>query len=1095
MTSESAVRPLAPTGPDPAAWHLASTLAERLERTALGRPASAVDTERGRRRLARWKEEKFYTFTPERLERWLDSLGLAEADFAGLLGETRESVAARFTGPPEYVRAIERAWAAGCSTERPVERGFLTLVAPLIDDGERRIRAALAGLVAEHPSEHIRGDLLAEQLCLPPVGLTGVLSRTLVLELNVLRVRGGLTGETPEDRFKDFLRGLADPAYALGLLKDYPVLARDLVRVVDNWVCTRVEFARHLLTGLPELLARLGTPETLGAVREVVFNAGDSHRSGRSVAIVRFADGRKVVYKPRSLAVDVHFQDLLRRLNTLGVRPGLRTLWIVDHGDHGWTEFAATGGCADRDGVARFYRRQGTYLALLHCLAATDFHYENLIASGEHPVLVDLEALFHPRTGETEPPPHMPPHALRVLAESVLSVGLLPTPIISFEDDAADSLDLSGLGDPAGQLTAAPVPIWQEPGTDRMHLVRRRMEMRGGQNLPSLTQDTFTVLDFQDELVAGFQETYRLLLAHRDALLAPGGPLDVFATDSVRVVLRSTQTYARILQEGYHPDLLRDGLDRDRFFSLLWGEDHSPVGDAAVAAAELDQIGTGDIPIFTATADSLDLVSSDGTVLHDVLEQSGMDRARQRVRAMSEAGLAQQTWFLEASLTALTMGGDVEGAAGTGTPVPAPALAGAPATEDALLAAARRTGDRLLELAVTDEDRICWLGLSLVGEKVWQVGPASMDLYNGIAGISLFLAHLAEQTGENSYRRAAEAGAGALVGQLERLGDMDERTVRLLGMGVCAELGGSLYALSHLGALWDRRDLLDSAALAVAPLRALAPDDRALDVVAGSAGAVLAGLALYSVRPDEETLEALTFMADHLAAGADTSGTGAAWHCSINPSAPLTGFSHGASGIAVALARLDAVTGRGAYTGLVQGALRFERASYDPEAGHWPDLRDTVPSGVAMTAWCHGAPGIGAARAALLPHLPDDGPLREDLRTAVRATLDGGFGRGNHSLCHGDLGNLEALRLAARATDDPALADHVGRLAAGVLTGIERRGPLCGVPRGVETPGLMAGLAGIGYGLLRLARPEAVPSVLLFEGPESVLACEGPKRP
>ena len=52
-----------------------------------------------------------------------------------------------------------------------------------------------------------------------------------------------------------------------------------------------------------------------------------------------------------------------------------------------------------------------------------------------------------------------------------------------------------------------------------------------------------------------------------------------------------------------------------------------------------------------------------------------------------------------------------------------------------------------------------------------------------------------------------------------------------------------------------------------------------------------------------------------------------------------------------------------------------------------------------------------------------------------------------------------------------------------VLESLERDGWLCGVPEGVETPGLMTGLAGIGYGLLRLADPGRVPSVLAFEGP------------
>ena len=50
--------------------------------------------------------------------------------------------------------------------------------------------------------------------------------------------------------------------------------------------------------------------------------------------------------------------------------------------------------------------------------------------------------------------------------------------------------------------------------------------------------------------------------------------------------------------------------------------------------------------------------------------------------------------------------------------------------------------------------------------------------------------------------------------------------------------------------------------------------------------------------------------------------------------------------------------------------------------------------------------------------------------------------------------------------------------AAGLLHQGREGGWKCGLPQGHETPGLMMGLAGIGYGLLRLAWPERVPSVL-----------------
>ena len=108
--------------------------------------------------------------------------------------------------------------------------------------------------------------------------------------------------------------------------------------------------------------------------------------------------------------------------------------------------------------------------------------------------------------------------------------------------------------------------------------------------------------------------------------------------------------------------------------------------------------------------------------------------------------------------------------------------------------------------------------------------------------------------------------------------------------------------------------------------------------------------------------------------------------------------------------------------------------------------------------------------------------MREEIRAAVRSTLAAGFGF-NHSLCHGDLGNLELVREAGRVLGDAELTAEADRLAARILKRIEDEGPRCGASARTEIPGLMTGLAGIGYGLLRAAWPDRVPSVLLLETP------------
>ena len=112
-----------------------------------------------------------------------------------------------------------------------------------------------------------------------------------------------------------------------------------------------------------------------------------------------------------------------------------------------------------------------------------------------------------------------------------------------------------------------------------------------------------------------------------------------------------------------------------------------------------------------------------------------------------------------------------------------------------------------------------------------------------------------------------------------------------------------------------------------------------------------------------------------------------------------------------------------------------------------------------------------------MPLLEDDG-IRADIATALQTTLATGFGF-NHSLCHGDLGNLELLLRSG----EPSWRDTANRLAGAILDSARQHGWRCGTPMEVESPGLMTGLAGIGYGLLRLAAPARVPSVLTLEGP------------
>ena len=289
--------------------------------------------------------------------------------------------------------------------------------------------------------------------------------------------------------------------------------------------------------------------------------------------------------------------------------------------------------------------------------------------------------------------------------------------------------------------------------------------------------------------------------------------------------------------------------------------------------------------------------------------------------------------------------------------------------------------------------------------------------------------------------------------------------------------------------MWNDPSLLNKAEFLIELLPNLLKQDKNLDIIGGVSGCILSLISLYNSRPSEHILSTAVQCGDHLITNAKTMQKGIAWRPSMGEQ-PLTGFSHGAAGIALSLLKLANLTGQTRFHKTALAAIEYERSLFCSEVRNWPDLRnfsDAVLSKnnsqtICQTAWCHGAPGIGLARLQSLPYL-DDPEIRSEISTALQTTLEHGFGD-NHSLCHGDMGNLELLIQAAQILNETRWKTELGRLSTIIVNGSEENGWVCGVPFGIETPGLMTGLAGIGYQLLRLAAPDRVPSVLTLEPPK-----------
>ncbi|WP_224368060.1 type 2 lanthipeptide synthetase LanM family protein [Hyalangium versicolor] len=1063
-------------------WKKATFLHERAVAEKAALPPGSEDLLRqAERRASAWRQ--VMSVDEGMLEERLRSVGLdqrgflqvlahADNDSQGSFGESWEQVLQEVLADRYAEEPLPATLAAPPSAGQP-GLPFSGIFHPFLRLGAARLRAGLAELRTSHPSGGGRVGSSVEITLLQALAsrLHEVASRVLILELNVARMMDQLSGSTPQERFHHFSTvRLRDARVRAALLEEYPVLARLMATALERWQETSLELLRHIAEDRELLERTFLAGRELGPLEVLQGGISDVHRQGRGVFLLRFGSGLKLVYKPKSLAVDIGFQQLLQWLNAEGLRHPHRVLTVVDRGNYGWVEYVESTGCESREALQRFYWRQGSFLALLHLLSAVDFHLENLIAAGETPVLVDLEALFHHRAS-SDTRDHARAQAWALLDQSIVSVGMLP--IFLFGREGKAGLDMSGLGGEAGQLTPQRMPTVEEFGSDTMRMVRRQGVMAGSKNRPRLGEAPVDPAEFTEELVKGFDETYSLL-AHRREALAPR--LRTFADVEVRYIARATQRYGMLLQESHHPDFLRDGLERDKVLDHLWAEVPQMPSLRRLLPFEHADLRLGDIPFFTARPGQRHLWSSTGECIPDFFTHDSLGDVLQRLERMDERDRALQVSFIRKAMVSLDKGGEsVRTSPASHEEESLPA-----ATPEECLAGAITIGEELAAKVIRGSRDACWIGLNLedLQQWRWSLSPIGMDLYEGLGGIALFFGYLARRTGRADFEKLARATLEAVREDWRRPG----LSRGSAGIGAFVGRGASIYVLGHLSTLWNEPALMEELLAGLPALEELIGTDVRLDLLSGSAGLTVALLGLYRKTGDPRLLEAARKCGERLVATAVPISEGAiGWKGEVSE-VPLSGFSHGAAGICWALLELAEATGDKRYAELARQGLAYERSLFVPERGNWKDLR--VPGTTdthSMAMWCHGASGIALGRLLSLRHM--DGPeIREELATALATTLRGGFG-GNHCLCHGDMGNLEVLHVAGQVLSEPRWTQAALRHAAIVLREGREGGWRCGLPRRSESPGMLMGLAGIGHGLLRLSAPELVPSVLSLEPP------------
>lgn len=351
---------------------------------------------------------------------------------------------------------------------------------------------------------------------------------------------------------------------------------------------------------------------------------------------------------------------------------------------------------------------------------------------------------------------------------------------------------------------------------------------------------------------------------------------------------------------------------------------------------------------------------------------------------------------------------------------------------------------------------------------VGQIRPAPLGphLYAGTLGIAYFLAAAWRVFGMVSHRGLAVQALAPMRHEIhEVIADPSRSRALRQPIGGLTGIGSIVYGLTRIGTLLDDRTMIDDAHAASA---LLTPErifrDESLDVLTGSAGAILTLLALdqqkSSPAPSGRTpLSAALECADHLLARRFL------WRSGPQAS---HGFCHGAAGISTALLRLYARTGRHEFLNAAGEGSAHDRGLSRPSA-------DTAGS------WCKGPPGIALSSLEAI-----GGAAKAHTIQVASATLKAARAlplSDTDDLCCGNAGRIDVFLHAWSKLKNPSHQRTACLIADAVLDRAQRRGSFALRLHGSHLLDLRLfnGVAGIGYAMLRLLATDSIPCILNLE--------------
>ena len=335
-----------------------------------------------------------------------------------------------------------------------------------------------------------------------------IAERVLIQDIHRKKETGFLQGKTPEEQYRFYHEKWLDcRENVYKILKEFPELARLLFMEIQCNYELADEILEHLETDYSQIIKTFCHGRDFGDIREVSF-MGDAHNRGKKTARVEMDNGVTVYYKPHCLQNSQRYQEIYAYLCKKAGISCIEQRYLI-RDTYGWEKHIEWQCCHTEEEIRRYFFRMGIHLMLGYTLGVTDLHGENVMAHGEHPVIIDLETCpgYIIQTEESS----VRRKTETLLAKSVLHTGILP--VLTW-GAGKEAVILSAVN--TGKIvTPFRVPAVKKAETSEMYIDYQPVEFEIKENTLKINDKIVNAYEYAGNLEQGFRFAYEKVLTDK----------------------------------------------------------------------------------------------------------------------------------------------------------------------------------------------------------------------------------------------------------------------------------------------------------------------------------------------------------------------------------------------------------------------------------------------------------------------------------------------------------------------------------------------------------------------------------------------------